>query len=251
MMNYIFKTFQYDKRMKYSPGEQLFYHVIEMITSNQVVPNQPFPPASEVALNLDMNRSDVQVAYDMLVEARYCKPIESSIGVVHTAFPDSLKLNLNNILAVEELLTFHHLKETIQVIDDAAPSLSKALLDWMMLAKDSKRRELHRLHRANGIPIIYSLIAIDPTYLSIHQESSMEISELIEDWTSNSAIEWTTMVLFTIALPESLAKYFGVLEGSSTYAVRSSALNNNGMMLGTFMYVFTPRISFNTQVMVD
>jgi hypothetical protein len=59
------------------------------------------------------------------------------------------------------------------------------------------------------------------------------------------------MVLFSIALPEPLANYFGVLEGSSTYAVRSSALNNNGMMLGTFMYVFTPRVYFNTQLIVD
>ena len=251
MMNYIFNTFQFDKRMKYSAGEQLFYHVVQMIISFQVIPNQSFPKASELALKLNITPTDVEVAYDMLLKARYCLPVGSTIGVVYTDYPDSLSLNLNNVLAVEQVLSFHQLNEQIDVIEDASPSLSKALLDWMMLSKENKRRELHRLHYGKGIPMIYSLIAIDPAYLSIHQESSIQVSELIEDWSSNSAIEWTTMVLFSIALPEPLANYFGVLEGSSTYAVRSSALNNNGMMLGTFMYVFTPRVYFNTQLIVD
>lgn len=249
MMNYIFKDFTYDKRGKLSPSEQLYYHAVDKIISYQVIPNQPFPLARDLALLLDLSETDVQSAYGLLTKNQYCEPLESSIVVRFISFPEVL--GLSDVQSVEQIWTAHQMDQSIQIIEEYPPSLAKEFVDWMMIPKQQKRHELHRLHVGKDIPFMYSVIAMDPEYLSINREHHFSVKELLKDWSLNHVIEWTTMVLSTISLPASLANHFAVLEGSSAFALRSSALNNNGVMLATFMYVFTPRVHFSTDVTLN
>ena len=248
MMNYLFNDFSYDKRSKYNPSEQLFYHVVDKIISYQVIPNEAFPSFHELAALLKLDPSDVQLTYDRLVKEKYCGPISNSIGVIMTTFVN--RLNLGNVMNVEESLTHHNLDPVIQVMTNVSNPLTKFFQDWMLIPKQLKRRELHRLHSGKEIPFFYSVISMDPAYLSIHCKDCNSFDELIADWSTDASVEWTTMVLLTLSLPEPLAKVFRVLEGTSAFALRSSALNNNGMMLATVMYVFTPRMFFHTDLKI-
>ena len=249
MMNYLFSDYNYDKRSRFSSSEQLYYHVINKIISYQVIPNQPFPTVVELAGMIHLTPAEIQVVYDRLVLEKYCRPLDASIGVVLSAFSE--QLTLGTMMDVEQILSFHGLSQQLRVITDYSSGLSKSFQEWMLTPKQAKRRELHRLHLGNQIPFFYSVVSMDPAHLSLHCATCNSVDELLEDWGQEGQLEWTTMVLFSLSLPEVLANHFGVLEGSSAFALRASLLNNNGMMLATFMYVFTPRIFFNTKLSLN
>jgi hypothetical protein len=59
------------------------------------------------------------------------------------------------------------------------------------------------------------------------------------------------MVLFSFNLNDFLAEQFKILEGTPTFALRSSLLDQNGHMMATFMMVFSPRVFFNTNFQLN
>ncbi len=250
MMNYWFNDFKFDYRSKTSLSDQLFYYVLEKIFSYQVLPGEPFPEPQIVAKQLSTTVEVIQETYDHLLDERYVIKEDESIMLFVSKHPEYLPLK--NILDVENFFTFHGLEGYEHVLKEVKPSVIKRFDQWMLINKTSEtQRNLHRIHQTKNLKVYYSAISMNPDYLPVQCDRCDELPYLIEHWRTTSQSDFTTMVMFSINLPDFLAKQFHVLENTSTFALRSSLLDQNGHMMATFMVVFSPRVFFNTNFQLN
>jgi len=250
MMNYLFDDFKFDRRSKTILSEQLFYHVLDKIFSYQVIPGEPFPSQADVAKQLSITVDVIKDTYDRLVEERYAIAKDDSIMLRLSQHPEYLRLK--NILDVEKFFDFHGLEGYEQVIKDLKPAVIKQFDQWMLINKASDTpRNLHRIHQTKHLKIYYSAISMNPDYLPVQCDRCDELPYLLDHWRTFPQSELTNLVMFSINLPDFLAKQFHVLENTSTFALRSSLLDQNGHMMATFMVVFSPRVFFNTNFQIE
>jgi DNA-binding transcriptional regulator YhcF (GntR family) len=246
MMNYLFNDFSFDKRSKFSVVDQLYYHTLDKIFSYQVIPGQPFPAAEALAKQLSLTPSVVQDYYQRLLDERYVVTKDDSIMIYVSTHPDYMKIS--NVLDFETFFEFHGLQGLEKIIKDVKPAVIKQFQQWMLITKPSETpRNLHRLHHTKYLNIFYSVISMNPDYLPVQCDRCDDLTFLMDYWKRNHHTSFTTMVLFALNLTPYLAEQFGVLEGTSTFAFRSSLLDQNGHMMATFMYVVSPRVFFNTK----
>ena len=245
MMNYLFNEFSVDHRSKQSNADQLFYYVVAKLISYQVIPGVALPHASHIASQLKMTTAEVQAAYDRLVAEKYFQIDGASVSLMVNHF-NSL-MALDQALQLEDLFACSGLESKIEVSKDATPALSLLVQEWMMLPKNVTKRELHRLHYGDGFPFLYSVVTMDPSFLPLNCEDCDRLDTLLLHWNNAADLQWTTPVLFSLVLPEELTLKFRLQQGTPAFAIRSSLLNNNGMMLATILYVVSPRMFFNTK----
>jgi len=250
MMNYLFDGFKFDRRSKTTAAEQLFYHLLNKIFSNQVIPGEAFPNGQSIAKQLAVSESVIQETYDRLIEERYAILKDDSIILRISQHPTYLPLK--KILDVEQFFQFHGLEGFEHVVKDIKPLVIKQFDQWMLINKPSEvPRNLHRIHQTKNLKVFYTAISMNPNYLPVQCDRCDELPYLLDHWRTFPQSDFTTMVMFSINLPDFLAKQFLVLEGTPTFALRSSLLDQNGHMMATFMVVFSPRVFFNTNFQIE
>ena len=249
-MNYLFDNFKFDGRSKTPLSEQLFYHVLDKIFSYQVIPGEPFPAPEKVAKLLSTTVDVIQATYQQLMDERYVIQQDDSIMMYVSQHPEYLRLK--TILDVEQFFDFHGLQGFELVVKDIKPAVIKQFDQWMLSTKTTElSRHLHRFHKTKHLNVYYSAIAMNSDYLPVQCDRCDELPYLLEHWRTFPQSELTTMVMFSINLPDFLANLFHVTENTPTFALRSSLLDQNGHMMATFMVVFSPRVFFNTNFQLN
>jgi DNA-binding GntR family transcriptional regulator len=241
MMNYLFKDFKIDKRSKYSASDQLFYYIVTKLISYQMVPGEPLPTPNELSRLIKLDEADIKTAYQRLLDEWYFGPLDDSIALKIT--PVS-RQKLRTVLDIEDSVESHGLKSSL-VVKEFSNALAKITHDWMVVPKHASKKDLHRLHVGNAIPFIYSVVSMDPDSLPLGCDDCDNIEVLLDIWSNVSKPQWTTMVMFSVLLPEEIAQHFNMLPNTAAFAFRSSLLNDNGIMLATLMYIFSPRVYFH------
>ena len=250
MMNYLFDDFHRDKRSKFPLIDQLYYFVLNKIFSYQVIPGVAFPTSQELATKLSLPEAVITQLYDRLLEERYVVRTNDRIMVFVSTHPSYLPLK--QVLDVEKFFEVHGLTPLETLIKGVKPPMVKQIQQWMLITKPADmNRMLHRVLHTKVLNIFYSAISMNPDYLPVQCDRCDDITFLLEHWGTFKETSFTTMVLFSINLPAFLAEQFHVLEGMSSFAVRSSLLDQNGHMMATFLYVFSPRVFFNTKFTIQ
>ena len=156
----MFSALSIDRRSRHSVSDQMYHYVIDEILSLNVHAQTIFPESKTVALQFNVDTSEVEEAYARLVAESYCEVQGDTITLIEAEVRRSIQISsisdvLDIALTMNMIATSQSFKPVIGMLPPELLGLSKQRMSKTSIL-------LQSLNFGDEIPLSYVMVIINP-----------------------------------------------------------------------------------------